>query len=115
MAKQTRYTAEILDPVPQELAAKLHSRSWIVERGDDAEGEGLRYNGMSNADEDVEGQSYKYVLHPADGSEDDVEGDAYKSWLRPADGSEDDAEGQAYRGGYLNPVEGEDDDVLGLG
>lgn len=80
--------AEILDPVPDEVSRELTAREWILEPGEDTEGQTFKRLGQT--EEDVEGHLIKH--------------------LRPAD--KEDTEGQFYK--RLRPIEGEDDDVVGL-
>lgn len=78
MQEQTKKVliGEILDPVTPELEAALTRTEW--ELTDDVEGEGGRYFGFGQTEEDVEGQG------------------ARGSWLSPVE-SEDDTEGQGLR------------------
>jgi hypothetical protein len=109
MAKQEErvFVAEILDPVPPEVERDLTSREWILDRGEDVEGQGYRWVG--NTEEDVEGQGYRW-LRPAD---EDAEGQGFK--YGGVGNTEEDVEGQGYRYTGLRPIEGEDEDVVGLG
>jgi hypothetical protein len=95
MARQEErvMVAEILDPVPERVRQELTSREWILERGEDVEGQGFRYYGVGQTQEDVEGQGFRWsFLRPA--GEEDTEGESLRvRYLRPG-GVDDDSEGE---------------------
>ena len=102
------FVAEILDPVPPEVERDLTSREWILARGEDVEGQGIKYGGVGNTEEDVQGQGYRW-LRPAD---EDTERQSVR--YGGVGNTEEDVEGQGVKYGGLRPMEGEDEDVVGL-
>jgi hypothetical protein len=109
MAEQEErvFVAEILDPVPADVERDLTGREWILAGGEDVQGQGWKWGGVGNTEEDVQGQGYRW-LRPAD---EDTEGQGYR-W--GVGNTEEDVQGQGLRWGGLRPIEGEDEDVVGL-